>query len=328
MTTVAPQSKGVLSVDILLYYHATFARGDHDPVAFCCTPDKAVEMMAKKTPAKIKSLAEARSALRAAEAALEVSIEREERLKEAMDHRIAEFSHDVKNPLIAIISFSRLIRDDLLGPIDSDTFKEYVDVLHVSALRLLEFCQTNLDRARGKALDNEAEPREEEFEDVDMGRLVDEIQSLFSQQAQKRGIVLETKVTPNFPLIHAVPQHLYRVMTNLLSNAIKFTPRGGKVVIDAHLDESEEAVVLVIRDSGRGIPSHQILRIQKAYQSTVSPHGDKGTGLGLFIVNKLMHELGGDMAITSHEGTGTIVTLRFPRSMTRSISGSRWRGRS
>ncbi len=60
---MAPQSKGVLSVDILLYYHATFARGDHDPVAFCCTPDKAVEMMAKKTPAKIKSLAEARSAL-------------------------------------------------------------------------------------------------------------------------------------------------------------------------------------------------------------------------------------------------------------------------
>ncbi len=266
---MAPQSKGVLSVDILLYYHATFARGDHDPVAFCCTPDKAVEMMAKKTPAKIKSLAEARSALRAAEAALEVSIEREERLKEAMDHRIAEFSHDVKNPLIAIISFSRLIRDDLLGPIDSDTFKEYVDVLHVSALRLLEFCQTNLDRARGKALDNEAEPREEEFEDVDMGRLVDEIQSLFSQQAQKRGIVLETKVTPNFPLIHAVPQHLYRVMTNLLSNAIKFTPRGGKVVIDAHLDESEEAVVLVIRDSGRGDPEPSDI----AYTKGISVHG-------------------------------------------------------
>jgi len=278
--------------------------------------------MAVKTPPEIKTLAEARTSLRAAEAALEDSIERERRLKEAVEQRIAEFAHDVKNPLNAMIAYSEVIKDELMGPIESEVYKEYVGILHTSALRLLELCQTILGRARSEALDREAVPQEEDFQDVDVGRLIDEVTTLYAEQARQRRIALETKMAPDFPLIHAVPQHLYRAMTNLLSNAVKFTPQGGKVTIDAHLDESEDAVVVVIRDSGEGIPADQILRLQQSYETTVSPYGDEGTGLGLSIVNRLMAQLGGSMAIASREGAGTRVTLRFPRSMTRPVSGS------
>ena len=291
-------------------------------MAKCCAPDDGVEAMAKKTSSETKSLAEARTALRAAEDALEDSIERERNVKEAVEQRIAEFAHDVKNPLSAMLASSELIKDELMGPIGTAIYKDYAGILHASALRLLELCQTVLDRAPSEALDREAAPREEDFQDVDMGRLIEEVATLYGEQARQRGIALETKVTPDFPLIHAVPQHLYRAMTNLLSNAVKFTPTGGKVTIDAHLDESEDAVVLVIRDSGEGIPTAQILRIQQPYVTTVSQQGDKGTGLGLAIVNQLISQLGGSMAITSREGTGTRVTLRFPRSMTRPLNGS------
>ena len=164
-------------------------------------------------------------------------------------------------------------------------------------------------------------PNDEDIQDVDMGRLIEEVGTLYAEQARQRGIDLETSVAPDFPMIRAVPQHLYRVMTNLLSNALKFTPHGGKVKIDARLDKFEDAVVLVIRDSGEGIPTDQILRIQQSYETTVSARGDKGTGLGLPIVNKLMAQLGGSMAIASREGAGTRVTLRFPCSMTRALSG-------
>ena len=278
--------------------------------------------MAKKTPPEIKTLAEARTSLREAEAALEESIERERCLKEAVEQRIAEFAHDVKNPLNAMLAYSEVIKDELMGPIGSEVYKEYVGILHISSLRLLELCQTVLDRARSEALDREAEPLQEDIQDVDMGRQIDEVALLYSEQARQRGIALETKVAPDFPLIHAVPQHLYRAMTNLLSNAVKFTPQGGKVTINAHLDESEDAVVLVIRDSGAGIRADQILRIQQSFETTVSLHGDKGTGLGLTIVKKLMVQVGGGMTITSREGSGTRVTLRFPRLMTLPVSGS------
>ena len=267
-----------------------------------------------------EELAAELAALRAAEAALEDSIERERRLKEAVEQRIAEFAHDVKNPLNAMIAYSEVIKDELMGPIESEVYKEYVGILHTSALRLLELCQSILGKAPSEALDREAVPQEEDFQDVDMGRMIDEVATLYAEQARQRGIALETKVAPDFPLIHAVPQHLYRAMTNLLSNAVKFTPQGGKVIVDAHLDESEDAVVVVVRDSGKGIPTDQILRIQQAYETTVSSRGDKGTGLGLPIVSKLMAQLGGSMAITSRESAGTRVTLRFPRSMTRPVS--------
>ncbi|MBT7770827.1 MAG: ATP-binding protein, partial [Rhodospirillales bacterium] len=53
------------------------------------------------------------------------------------------------------------------------------------------------------------------------------------------------------------------------------------------------------------------------YETTPSPHGEKGTGLGLPIVYQLMLELGGNMEITSKEHQGTTVTLKFPKNMTR-----------
>jgi signal transduction histidine kinase len=53
------------------------------------------------------------------------------------------------------------------------------------------------------------------------------------------------------------------------------------------------------------------------YKTTVSLHGDKGTGLGLPIVNQLMLNLGGKMEVSSREKEGTTVTLRFPKKMTR-----------
>ena len=128
---------------------------------------------------------------------------------------------------------------------------------------------------------------------------------------------MSTDVSADFPKINTVPRHPYRALTNILSNAIKFTPGGGDIEINADIDQQEDAVILVVRDSGEGIPAQQIPHILQPYKTSVSPYGDKGTGLGLPIVNQLMLELGGKMEIHSEEQHGTTVTLRFPKKMTR-----------
>ena len=135
--------------------------------------------------------------------------------------------------------------------------------------------------------------------------------------AEDCDIRLTSDVSTDFPKINTVPRHLYRALTNILSNAMKFTPGGGKIEINADVDEQEDAVILVVRDSGEGIPAQQIPHIQKPYKTTVLPHGDKGTGLGLSIVNQLMLELSGKMEIHSEENAGTTVMLWFPKKMTR-----------
>ena len=73
-----------------------------------------------------------------------------------------------------------------------------------------------------------------------------------------------------------------------------------------------------MRDSGEGIPMHEIMRLQRPDGTTLLPHLDDGSGLGLPIVNKLVADLGGVMNITSRPHGGTTVMLKFPTTMIRS----------
>ena len=77
--------------------------------------------------------------------------------------------------------------------------------------------------------------------------------------AEDCDIRLTSDVSTDFPKINTMPRHLYRALTNILSNAMKFTPGGGKIEINADVDEQEDAVILVVRDSGEGIPASKFL---------------------------------------------------------------------
>ena len=105
---------------------------------------------------------------------------------------------------------------------------------------------------------------------------------------------------------------MYRVLPNLTSNAIKFTPKGGKVQIVAEIDKDDNAFIMVVRDSGIGMTPEQIKDVLDVHATTISPHGDVGTGHGLAIVNRIVKEMGGRMEIVSSENRGTKVKLKFP----------------
>jgi len=138
------------------------------------------------------------------------------------------------------------------------------------------------------------------------------ISKLFNEVASQRNIEISTNISSDFPLLRLPSQHLYRVLSNIVSNAVKFTPAGGKIVIEADVDENEDAYIMVIRNTGPGIPADDIMRILDPYHSEESLYGEKGTGLGLPIVSKLMRDIGGHLGITSN-GITTI-TLKFPRN--------------
>jgi two-component system, cell cycle sensor histidine kinase PleC len=256
-------------------------------------------------------------ALRNAETALENSLTDQADLKEEVMSKVKQFAHDIKNPLTAMIGLSKLMK---MGVTTPEKIQPNAEIIHQSATRILGLCEDMLmhtEAALSADKINIATVDDDKVQDVDAAEMIEEVTSLYAEMAQERDINLTADVSDDFPKINTIPRHLYRALTNIMSNAMKFTPGGGHVEINAGIDKQEDAMILVIRDSGDGIPAQQIPQILKPYKTTVSPHGDKGTGLGLPIVNQLMLELGGKKEISSREHEGTTVTLRFPSRMTR-----------
>tara|TARA_B100000315_G_scaffold218823_1_gene220346 strand:- start:1943 stop:2740 length:798 start_codon:yes stop_codon:yes gene_type:complete len=256
-------------------------------------------------------------ALREAEAALEKALADQAQLKNEVMAKVHQFAHDIKNPLTAMIGLAKLMKMGMTTP---DKVQPNAEIIYNSATRILGLCEDMLADTDGRIKGDEAAKTavdEDQVQDVDAAEMIEEITALYTEMAEERDIKLTAEVSDNFPKINTVPRHLYRALTNILSNALKFTPGGGEIDINADVDEHQDAVILVVRDSGGGIPAEQIPHILKPYKTTVSPHGDKGTGLGLSIVNQLMLELGGKMEIHSQKNEGTTVTLRFPKKMTR-----------
>ncbi len=256
---------------------------------------------------------DAKRALREAQSALEHILEDENAFKEAVQRSVRQFAHDIKNPLTAMIGYSKLMAS---GKLEPETFPENSEIIHKAALRMLNLCESMVENSeRMDPEDNEIP--EDQIQDVDAVEILEEVETLFGEMAAEREINLISNIAEDFPTLHTVPTHLYRSLTNIMSNAMKFTPGGGEIAINAEVDEADEAVIFVVRDSGAGIPAKQIPQILQPYKTTVSPHGDKGTGLGLPIVNQLMMELGGKMEISSRENEGTTVKLRFPKNLMR-----------
>lgn len=253
-------------------------------------------------------LAAAKQALRQAEEALQRALAEKLALADSSDTNVREHAHDIKNALGPVIGFAQILKG---GDIETARQERYLDTIFQSTMRAVEICDAMLGGPNPGGTANQPDA----LQPVNVGAMIEEVVEQFSSMASERGVGLGAEITPEFPEINSIPQHIYRSLTNVVTNAIKFTPSGGKVAIKADIDAAENAIVLVVRDTGTGIPLEQILDIMKPGKTTVSPHGDKGTGLGLPIVNKLLTDLGGALDIDSRPGQGTTISLKFPRSM-------------
>ena len=259
------------------------------------------ERVARET--ELQAQIEARSQLLSSEKLARSEAERANQLK---DEFLATISHELRNPLNAIMGWAHMLR---VGKLNEANIERAVETIYRNAKSQTQLVADLLDVSRiisGKLrLDVRA---------VDLIYIVNAAIDSIRPAADAKGIRLQTILDPAAGPISGDADRLQQVVWNLLTNAVKFTPKGGKIQVQVQRIDSH--VEIVVTDSGVGI-SKEFLpyvfdRFRQADATTTRIHG--GLGLGLSIVRQLVDLHGGNVTVQSEgEGKGAtfIITLPF-----------------
>lgn len=223
---------------------------------------------------------------------------------------VAMLSHDIRNPLNAIMGVVQLLdRSDLDEP-----QRRFVRLLKSSSENMLNLLNQVLEMSKA---DSSSFALVETT--LSLHAVVDEIVATFEAAAREKGLQLRSSVADNVPSeVIGDPVALRQILTNLVGNAVKFTSDGFVDLSVATKDLGTDAVTLAfaVTDTGIGIDSDVIDRIfneftQASYE-TAMRFG--GTGLGLTITRRLLALYGSSVHVESVPGKGSTFSfnLRLP----------------
>ncbi|MCB1137669.1 MAG: response regulator [Leptospiraceae bacterium] len=216
------------------------------------------------------------------------------------DEFLAGVAHELQTPLQAILEGSKRLRSQSVAiPEAPDTIAS-LELIHGSAYRLGQLVKDVLDHQRLGAGELEVRP-----ELVDVHLVAKYVLDLHRGQAASQ-VRLLNRIRSGKVFVHADPDRLIQVISNLVSNAIKNTASGS---VRLRAIQSEEEVIVSVRDTGRGIPESEQDEIFLPYRQSGRQPG--GTGLGLSIVRRLMRIMKGRIALRSSPGKGADFRLHF-----------------
>ncbi|MFN2407331.1 MAG: ATP-binding protein [Pyrinomonadaceae bacterium] len=252
--------------------------------------------------AELQNQIEERSRLLSSEKLARNEAERANRLK---DEFLATVSHELRNPLNAILGWAHMLRLGKLSPANAE---RAVETIYRNANSQAQLVSDLLDVSRiisGKLrLD---------VRTVDLISIINAAIDSIRPAADAKSIRLQAMLEPDAGPISGDADRLQQIVWNLLTNAVKFTPKDGRIHVK--LQRVDSHVEIEVSDSGVGISKeflpHVFDRFRQADASTTRIHG--GLGLGLSIVHQLVDLHGGTVSVHSEgEGKGATFTIVLP----------------
>jgi len=144
---------------------------------------------------------------------------------------------------------------------------------------------------------------------VDLAQLAAEVAAVYEDSADDAGVTFVTSV-PERLVVRADRDRLRQALANLVDNAVKYTPRGGRVDVEAR--QTGGAVSISVRDTGTGIAEHEIPRIWDRLYRGDQSRTTRGLGLGLSLVRASVEAQGGHVTVSSQPGLGSAFTITLP----------------
>lgn len=243
-----------------------------------------------------------------AEQQLKTAVSMAEKTSRGQLEFIGKLNHELRTPLNGIMGMIELAGMDTV----TEEQKEYLDLARQSGEALLNIVNNSLDMAklgRGKMGVEHIE-----FQPL---KLIQQIVKTHELAAMNKQIRLVCHVDLNIPdVLWGDPLRLRQVLDNLLSNAIKFTEQGEVQLLVDVKQQTHEMTMLAfsVRDTGIGIPSHQIDQLFDAFTQSDISHARRfgGSGLGLTICKELLELMNGSITVDSAEGKGTEFQVNVP----------------
>lgn len=222
---------------------------------------------------------------------------------------LANMSHEIRTPMNVVIGFSDLLSKS----VKEEKQRSQVESIRSSGKNLLKIINDILDLSKVEAGKIEIIPVP-----VDLQNLVREIENMFLQKVDEKGILFSVEyasVMHKMILLDEV--RIRQILFNLIGNAIKFTDKGHVILsLDIQTNHKENKnfdIIFQIEDTGIGIPIDQQELIFEPFsqqKGQSSKYG--GTGLGLPITKKLIEKMGGTITLESEVGVGSNITVVIP----------------
>ena len=231
-------------------------------------------------------------------------LEQSRRLAE-LGEMAARVAHEVRNPLNAITGAAHYLGAEYA---DDETLQKFTNLIKRQAIRVNQVASDLLYMSK---------PLRTQLTTVNVNAVLDQSLDSLCEQMRDQDITVVQGLGLDLPLIKADELQIEQVLHNILRNAIESMSGGGMLKIATSVVDDGNWVEIRIQDTGHGIPDQDRDRVFQSFFTTKI----KGTGLGLTIVQRLLKNHGGEIALEQPEAGGTLALIRLPVNGEASVHG-------
>lgn len=210
-------------------------------------------------------------------------------------------AHDLRSPITRIRGMAEMAL----------TNGKAIDEYEAAAASTIEDCDRLLDMINTMLYISQTEATSENFaaQEVDMTSVVRDACELFQPVAEDKGVRLVAEINGHLK-VQGVLQWLQRMLANLIDNALNYTPASGTVTVSIGADK--KGGVIAVKDTGIGMSQEELPHIFRRFYRCERSRSQPGTGLGLTLVEAIVHAHGGHITVTSTPNLGTTFTVTLP----------------